>query len=126
MANKPWKKFEREAGALIGGKRFWSNSGEALDCEGPTTVAQCKYVMHLPLKARGELAEQVEREALPKFKAGVVIVKQSGKKGRRVAPTLVVMTATTWTAMHGTPDTESTIQQTMASPPSIFRASVHP
>lgn len=105
MADKPWKLFEREAGALIGGRRYWANSGEALDCEGPTTVAQCKYVRMMSLAALGELAEQVEREALPKFKAGVVIVKQSGHKGRRKAPMLVVMTATTWAALHGTPST---------------------
>jgi hypothetical protein len=96
-----WKQFERDAAALIGGRRYWSNSGAALDCEGPTCVAQCKYVRTLSLAKLGELAEQVEREAAPKFKAGVVIVKQSGNKGGRRSPTLVVMTETTWRAMHG-------------------------
>jgi hypothetical protein len=96
----PWKKFERMAAALIGGKRFWSNSGEALDCEGPTAVAQCKYVRTLSLESLAELARAVEREAAPKFKAGLVIVKQSG---RRKAPTLVVMTAEVWTQLHGQP-----------------------
>ena len=104
MSDKPWKAFEREAAALISGRRFWANSGEALDCEGPTAVAQCKYVRTMSLASLGSLAEQVEREALPKFKAGVVIVKQSGAKGRRRAPTLVVMTAAVWTALHGRHD----------------------
>ena len=103
---KPWKDFEREAGALIGGRRYWANSGEALDCEGPTTVAQCKYVRQLSLGELGDLAEQVAREAQPKFKAGVVIVKQSGHKGNRRAPTLVVMTAETFTLMNGEPHPE--------------------
>jgi hypothetical protein len=103
MPKTRWKMFEREAAALIGGSRFWANSGEALDCESATAVAQCKYVKTLSLAALGALAELVERQALPKFKAGVVIVKQSGVRGPRKAPTLVVMmmTAEVWRQLHG-------------------------
>lgn len=101
MPKTRWKAFEREAGALIGGRRYWANSGEALDCEGPTAVAQCKYVQRMSLTELEELAERVEKEALPKFKAGLVIVKRSGHKGPRKARTLVVMTAEVWTQLHG-------------------------
>jgi hypothetical protein len=101
MSNPGWKKFERTVGALIGGRRFWANSGEALDCEGPTTVAQCKYVRSMSLAALGALAEEVERQAAPKFKAGIVVIKQSGHKGPRISPTLVVMTENVWRQMNG-------------------------
>jgi hypothetical protein len=105
MADRPWKRFEREAAALIGARRFWANSGEALDCEGPTALAQCKYVRRMSLAELEGLAEAVERQAEPKFKAGVVIVRRSGRGRKR--PTLVVMTASVWRLLHGPADVAS-------------------
>jgi hypothetical protein len=63
---------------------------EAPDCEGPTTAAQCKYLRRMSLAELEELAEAVERQAEPKFEAGLVIVKRSGRGRRRL--TLVVIT----------------------------------
>lgn len=100
MSDKPWKAFEREAAALVRGRRFWANSGEACDVEGPFAVGQCKHVRALSLNALAELAETAEKQGQQKFKAGVVIVKPRRGRGRS-SPTLVVMTATTWRALHG-------------------------
>lgn len=100
MSDKPWKQFERRAGSLIGGKRFWANAGEALDCEGPLFVGQCKHVKHMTLTQLSDLAESVAKEAAPKFKAGVVVVQQRRGRGR-TSPVLVVMTAETFTSLHG-------------------------
>jgi hypothetical protein len=100
MPNKPWKSFEREAAELIRGKRFWSNSGEACDIEGPFAVGQCKLVKTLSLNALADLAETSEKQGAQRFKAGVVIVKPRRGKGRS-SPTLVVMTAATWRQLHG-------------------------
>jgi hypothetical protein len=100
VSDKPWKRFERKVGALIGGRRFWANAGEALDCEGPLFVAQCKHVKAMSLTELSELAEQVEREAAPKLKAGVVAVQQRRGAGR-TAPLLIVMTEGTFRQLHG-------------------------
>lgn len=95
-----WKQFERDVASLFGGRRFWANSGEQIDVEGPTVIAQCKLVQRLSLEQLTQLAEAVERQALPKFKAGVVAVKVRRGCGR-ASPTLVVMTAAVWREMNG-------------------------
>jgi hypothetical protein len=100
VSDKPWKAFERKVGALIGGRRFWANAGEQIDCEGPLFVAQCKHVKAMSLTAMSDLAEQVEREAAPKFKAGIVAVQQRRGAGRS-APLLIVMTEGTFRQLHG-------------------------
>ena len=100
MSDKPWKAFERDMGKLFGGARYWANSGEAIDCEGPTVVAQCKHVKSLSLNALAELAETVEKQGERKFKAGVVAVRTRPGAGRK-ATTLVVMTDATWRMLHG-------------------------
>ena len=69
MANRCWKAFERAVAELFGGRRFWSNSGEAIDVESSTVVAQCKLVKRLSLEELTCLAETAERQALPRFKA---------------------------------------------------------
>ena len=95
-----WKQFEREAADLIQGKRFWANSGEALDCESPLFVAQCKLVRVLSLNALADLCEVAEKQGAPKFKAGLVIVKPRRGRGR-ASPTIVAMTAATFRQLHG-------------------------
>lgn len=100
MADKAWKEFERSAAALFGGKRAWANSGERLDFESPTAIGQCKLVRVLSLAALTELAEEMEREAMPKHKFGVVCVKLRRGKGRK-SPMLVVTTADMWALMNG-------------------------
>jgi len=100
MSDRPWKALERQAAALFGGRRHWANSGERLDFESDTAIGQVKLVRVLSLEALTQLAEEMEREALPKFKAGVVVVKVRRGRGRH-SPMLVVCTAAVWEAMNG-------------------------
>lgn len=101
MSREPaWKKFERAVADLFGGRRFWANSGEAFDVESATVVAQCKLVKRLSLEELTQLAETVERQAAPKFKAGVVAVKVRRGLGRS-SPILLVVTEATWRRMNG-------------------------
>lgn len=102
MANS-WKTFEREIARLLGGRRFWANSGERLDVESPTFLAQCKLVRVLSLQSLTDLALEVERAAVPKAKLGLVAVKLSGHRGNTAMPTLLVMTAATFAELHGSP-----------------------
>lgn len=95
-----WKAFERDVARLFDGRRFWANSGESIDVEGPTVVAQCKLVQRLSLESLTQLAETAERQGLQKFKAGVVAVRV--KRGRgRPSPTLIVLTEAMWRQLHG-------------------------
>lgn len=100
MSDRPWKAFEREAAQLIGGYRYWANSGAAVDVEGQTCVAQCKHVRALPLNALCDLAETAQKQGDQRFKAGLVIVKNRRGAGRK-STTLVVMTAATFRQLHG-------------------------
>ncbi|HSS53137.1 MAG TPA: hypothetical protein VLK79_00670, partial [Gaiellales bacterium] len=43
MSDRPWKAAERQAAHLIGGRRHWANSGEEVDVESDTVVAQVKH-----------------------------------------------------------------------------------
>ena len=101
MADKPWKQFEREMATLLGGVRFWANSGGAVDCEGPLFLAQCKHVESLSLNALAELAKKAEHDGKkrvtqlrkdPDPRLGVVGVKTRPGSGKK-SVTLVVMTA---------------------------------
>lgn len=89
--DKPFKRFERDVADLLGGRRFWSNSGEALDVEGPTAVAQCKLVGRMSLEDLTQLAEVAAAQGATKGKLGVVAVKVRRGKGYP-SPGLVVMT----------------------------------
>jgi hypothetical protein len=110
MPEPAWKKFEREAAVLMGGKRHWANSGERLDFESDTTIGQCKLVKVLSLEALTQLAEEMAREALPKQKAGVVVVKVRRGRGRP-SPMLVVCTAPVWEALNGRAQAGGTAQR---------------
>jgi hypothetical protein len=66
-----WKEFERRSAQLIDGKRFWSNSGESLDIEGPELIGQCKLVKTLSLNALTILCEKMAGQS----KIGVVCTK---------------------------------------------------
>ena len=87
-------------GALFGGSRYWANSGEQVDCEGPTVVAQCKHVKSLSLNALAGLAETAEGQGHRRQKAGVVCVRTRPGAGKK-ATTLVVMTEAMWRYMNG-------------------------
>jgi len=100
MPDTAWKDLERRAAALFGGRRSWANSGARLDFEAPGTIGQCKLVKRLSLEALTQLAEEMEREALPRHKAGVVVVKVRRGKGR-ASPVLVVCTEAVWRHLNG-------------------------
>jgi hypothetical protein len=89
MADKRWKQFERFAADLIGGKRYWANSGEAIDCESEDFVAQCKLVASLSLAALSKLCQVAADQAKAKGKVGVVVTKVS----KRQLPAIISMTA---------------------------------
>ena len=85
-----WKAFERDSAALFGGKRFWANSGERVDFEGPLVKGQCKLVKSLALEQLTKLVEEMDKDAKPFSKVGVACVKVRRGKGQASAP-LVVM-----------------------------------
>ncbi len=95
MADKPWKAFERDCAALIGGKRFWANAGERLDVESDEFRGQCKLVQRLSLAELTALAEEVAQD---QEKFGVVFTKLRAGKGRQT-PILVTMTAQTFSEL---------------------------
>ena len=99
MADAAWKELERHAAAIFGGRRKWANSGERLDFEAPGYLGQCKLVKRLSLESLSQLAEEMEREALP-LKAGVVVVKVRRGRGRP-SPLLVVCTEAVWRHLNG-------------------------
>jgi hypothetical protein len=89
MADKRWKQFERFAAELIDGKRFWANSGEAIDVESDSFVGQCKLVQSLSLAALSKLCIVAAEQGKAKGKVGVVVTKVSKKQ----LPAIVSMTA---------------------------------
>lgn len=96
MADKPWKQFERDAAALIGGKRKWANSGERLDIESENFIGQCKLVQKLSLAQLTALAVEMANATTDKF--GVVMTKLRAGKGKKT-PMLVTMTADQFEAL---------------------------
>lgn len=92
MSDKPWKAFERLVGDIIGGHRYWANSGEEIDCESERFVVQCKHVKTMSLGAMTRLALQAESDAKESGKVGIVAAKQRLGYGVRT-PTLMIMTA---------------------------------
>jgi hypothetical protein len=92
MPEKSWKQFERDVAALIGGSRFWSNSGEAIDCESEEFVVQCKNVKRLSLGELTQLALIAQVQGRAKGKTGLVAVKLRNGRGNPT-PTLIVMTS---------------------------------
>src|SRR5262249_28364896 len=95
VPNKPWKQMERDMAKLFGGKRFWSNSGEAIDVESEQYVAQCKHVNAMSLAEMCELAEMVEQQGKAKGKRGVLCVKFRKGQGTK-STTLIVQTEAVW------------------------------
>lgn len=100
MPDKPFKQLERQAAALFGTVRHPANSGHRLDFESDTALGQVKLVRVLSLEALTQLAEEMEREALPKGKIGVVCAKVRRGPGKK-SSMLVVMTAAVYEVMNG-------------------------
>ncbi len=102
MSRSGWKRAERHAAALIGGRRHPANTGGRVDCESPTVCAQVKEVKTLSLAALTALAVEMEQAGKARGKHGVVIAKLSAGSGRPT-PYLVVMTATVFTELAQDP-----------------------
>lgn len=100
MADKPWKQFERRAGTLLGGARFWANSGEDIDVESDAFVAQCKNVKTCSLAELERLAREAERQGDQRSKVGLVCIKRRAGSGK-ATPALIVMTEHAFRAMSG-------------------------
>ena len=98
-----WKAFERDVARLIGGRRYWANSGERVDVESATVLAQCKLVQRMSLEALTQLAEQAARDGQARRKPGVVAIKVRRGRGRP-SPMLLVMTDRVWEDMNGVPE----------------------
>lgn len=100
MPNRPWKAAERDAAALIGGRRHPANTGGPVDAESSWAVAQCKHVRRLALAELERLAVEANRQGAQRRKVGLVVVKR--RAGRGVpTPTLVVMTSAAFREVSG-------------------------
>lgn len=97
MADKAWKKFERDAASLFLGSRFWANAGERVDFSGRTRegiriTGQCKLVKTLSLEKLTQLAEE----------EGVDVVCVKRRRGSGKASSgLVVMTFDKFREFYG-------------------------
>jgi len=101
-----WKQFEREAGRVFQGGRFWANSGEQTDFAGrvgPHAIrGQCKLVKRLSVEALTQLAEEP--------RVDVVCVKVRRGAGRRSAA-LVVFTVENYQRLHRSPEPAAPAQE---------------
>lgn len=100
MPDRPWKREERQAAALIGGTRYPANSGGRVDAEGPGVVAQVKHVKRLSLAQIEALAVEAATLGQQKGKIGLLVVKRRAGQGQ-VTPRLVVLTEDTWRRHSG-------------------------
>jgi hypothetical protein len=86
-----WKQTERAVAALIGGKRKWANSGEAIDCESEMMVVQVKLAQKMSLEQLTLEAEAIHALGVARKKLGLVAVKVRRGQGKP-SPILFVMT----------------------------------
>lgn len=91
MPDKPWKREERHAATLIGGKRYPANSGGKVDVQSSRFVVQVKHVKRMSLAELEGLTVAMATLGAKHGKVGVVVVKRRAGRG---TPThrLVVMT----------------------------------
>lgn len=124
MSDKPWKQFERDMAKLIGGNRFWANSGESIDVEGPVFLGQCKHVKSMSLNAIAQLAEDVAEDGrsnsknlrtdvktpdwiespfpiVPDPKLGILCIRTRPGRGKK-SKTIVVMDESVFRALFPT------------------------
>lgn len=96
--NPGWKKEERAAAAIFGGRRHPANVGGPADFETPTVIGQVKFVSKMPLAEleREALAMEALGFRLSPPKIGVVVAKRKRGKTR-----LVILTEAAWREMNG-------------------------
>lgn len=103
MADKAWKRFERDSANLFRGTRFWANAGERVDFSGRTRdglrlSGQCKLVKTLSLEKLTQLAEE----------PGVDVVCVKRRRGSGKASSgLVVMTFEKFKEFYGQEETKA-------------------
>lgn len=95
-----WKKFETSVARTLQGRRFWANSGEAIDVESSRFVCQCKNVARMSLGELTRLAEACEQQGAEKGKLGIVAAKLRRGRGSET-PTIYAMTERTFSALLG-------------------------
>jgi hypothetical protein len=100
MSRTGWKRAERSAAALLGGRRHPANVGGLVDCESEGVVAQVKERTRMSLHETESLALEIARVGFQKNKAGVLMIKRSAGKGRET-PWLVVMVAEVYQYLNG-------------------------
>jgi hypothetical protein len=100
VTSHAWKKAERRAAAIIGGRRHWANSGQKIDCESESYCVQVKEVARMGLAELEALALESERQGSQRHKLGLVIVKRRGGRGVET-PQLIVMTESVFREMNG-------------------------
>jgi hypothetical protein len=100
VSRSHWKHVERAAAQLLGGRRYWANSGRAVDVEGPAWIAQIKNRKTYSLRQMAEDLLPLERQAALKAKGALLVVKASAGRGIET-PTLVIMTQATFERLHG-------------------------
>jgi len=82
MTSNTWKKFERDAGRLIGATRFAANQGGRIDVEGERALGQCKYRRSLSHGELSRLAQEMDAEGRSQNKLGVVLHQVPPGRGR--------------------------------------------
>lgn len=92
--NPAWKREERKAALLIGGRRYPANQGGAVDAESSWCCAQVKHVARCSLAELEALALEAERIGSQKAKIGIVVIKRKRARAR-----LVVLTEPMWREM---------------------------
>lgn len=106
MSRTGWKRAERAAAAIIGGKRYPANQGGPVDCESDGWCVQVKERRTLSLAALEALAIEIERVGAQRQKLGAVLVKRSAGAGRPT-PWLIVMSEGAFREMNGRLPTEA-------------------
>lgn len=102
MSRTAWKRREREAAALICGRRHPANTGGAVDAESDGWVVQVKERRRLSLAELEALAVEIERVGFQTSppKLGAVMIKRSAGRGRET-PWLIIVTEAVWREMNG-------------------------
>jgi hypothetical protein len=100
LTDRPWKQAERRAAGLLGGRRHWANSGQAIDVESDGYVAQVKEVARMSLAALERLALEAERQGAQRQKIGLCLIKRRAGRGN-ATPRLLILTEGAWRAMNG-------------------------
>jgi hypothetical protein len=100
VSRSHWKHTERIAAQLLGGTRYWANSGRAVDVEAENWLAQIKNRKSYSLRQMAKDLLPLEREAALKQKAALLVVKASAGRGIET-PYLIIMTKATFERLHG-------------------------